>query len=151
MSDSLWPPRTIAHQAPPSMGFSRQKYWSRLPFSSPRNLPNLGIEPGLLHCRQMLYRLSHQGSQRPVQSVVLASLWPQPVAKISPVQQKFEEEQQKNDDLTEWTEQEGTSFQEDIFYSWSRSFPSRWQVLQTLQNLTYLPKQGKSMMEDAER
>ena len=39
-------PRTVAHQAPPSMGFSRQEYWSRLPFPSPGDLPKPGIEPG---------------------------------------------------------------------------------------------------------
>ena len=33
------------HQAPPSMGFSRQEYWSGLLFPSPGNLPNPGIEP----------------------------------------------------------------------------------------------------------
>ena len=33
------------HQASPSMGFSRQEYWSGLPFPSPGNLPNPGIEP----------------------------------------------------------------------------------------------------------
>ena len=38
-------PWTVAHQAPPSMGFSRQEYWSGLPFPSPGNLPNPGIEP----------------------------------------------------------------------------------------------------------
>ena len=37
-------PWTAAHQTPPSMGFSRQEYWSGLPFPSPRNLPNPGIE-----------------------------------------------------------------------------------------------------------
>jgi len=35
----------IAHQAPLSMGFSRQEYWSGLPFLSPEDLPNPGIEP----------------------------------------------------------------------------------------------------------
>ena len=39
-------PWTVAHQAPPSMGFSRQEYWSELSFSSPGDLPNSGIEPG---------------------------------------------------------------------------------------------------------
>ena len=39
-------PWTGAFQAPPSMGFSRQEYWSGLPFSSPGNLPNPGIQPG---------------------------------------------------------------------------------------------------------
>ena len=39
---TLW---TIAHQAPPSMGFSRQEYWSGLPCSPPGDLPDPGIEP----------------------------------------------------------------------------------------------------------
>ena len=34
-----------AHQAPPSVGFSRQEYWSGLPFPPPGDLPNPGIEP----------------------------------------------------------------------------------------------------------
>ena len=33
-----------------------------MPFSSPRDLPDPGIKPGLPHCRQMLYHLRHQGS-----------------------------------------------------------------------------------------
>ena len=37
-------PWTVAYQVPPSMGFSRQEYWSGLPFPSP-DLPNPGIEP----------------------------------------------------------------------------------------------------------
>ena len=48
-------PRTVAHQAPLSMGFSRQEHWSGLPFPSPGDLPN----PGLPHCRQILYPPSH--------------------------------------------------------------------------------------------
>ena len=40
-------PRTVAHQAPQSMEFSRQEYWSGLPFPSPGDLPNPGIEPVL--------------------------------------------------------------------------------------------------------
>ena len=39
-------PRTVAYQASPSMGFSRQEYWSGLPFPSPGDLPDPGIEPG---------------------------------------------------------------------------------------------------------
>ena len=38
-------PWTVAHQAPLSMGFSRHEYWSGLPFPSPGDLPNPGIEP----------------------------------------------------------------------------------------------------------
>ena len=39
-------PRTVAYQAPLSIGFSRQEYWSGLPFTSPGDLPDPGIEPG---------------------------------------------------------------------------------------------------------
>ena len=38
-------PWTVAHQAPLSMGFSRQEYWSELPFPSPGDLPDPGIKP----------------------------------------------------------------------------------------------------------
>ena len=38
-------PWTVTCQAPLSMEFSRQEYWSGLPFPTPRDLPNLGIEP----------------------------------------------------------------------------------------------------------
>ena len=46
MSDSLAAPWTIAHQAPLSTEFSRQEYWSGLPFLSPGYLPDAGIKPG---------------------------------------------------------------------------------------------------------
>ena len=38
-------PWTVAHQAPLSMGFSRQEYWSGLPFPSSGNIPDPGIKP----------------------------------------------------------------------------------------------------------
>ena len=38
-------PWTVSYQVPLSMGFSRQEYWSGLPFPSPGNLPNPGIKP----------------------------------------------------------------------------------------------------------
>ena len=61
----------IAYHASPSMEFSRQEYWSGLPFPSPEDLPDPGIKPGshiigrhkLPHYRQTLYCLSHQGKQ----------------------------------------------------------------------------------------
>ena len=88
-------PWTVVHQAPLSMGFSRQEHWSRLPFSSPGDLLKPGIKPGSLvwatredprilewgihsllqgiclilawnpglpHCKQILYHLIYQGS-----------------------------------------------------------------------------------------
>ena len=42
---TLATPWTVACQAPLSMGFSRQEYWSGLPFPSPGDLPDPGIEP----------------------------------------------------------------------------------------------------------
>ena len=39
-------PWTVAYQVPPSMGFSRQEYWSGWPFPSPGDLPYTGIKPG---------------------------------------------------------------------------------------------------------
>ena len=55
------------HQASLSMGFSRQEYWSGLPFPSPQDLPDPGIElwsqglnPGLQPYRKTLYPLSHR-------------------------------------------------------------------------------------------
>ena len=44
MSDSFATPWTVAPQAPLSMGFSRQEYWSGLSFPPPRDLPDPGIE-----------------------------------------------------------------------------------------------------------
>ena len=57
-------PWTVAHQAPLSMGFSRQEYWSGLPCPTPGDLPN----PGIKHtsftspCIGVLYPLNQQGS-----------------------------------------------------------------------------------------
>ena len=45
MSNSMTP-WAVIHQAPLSMGFSRQEYWSGFPFPSPGDLLDLGIEPG---------------------------------------------------------------------------------------------------------
>ena len=42
----LTTPWAAAYRAPPSMGFSRREYWSRLPFPSPEDLPDPGPEPG---------------------------------------------------------------------------------------------------------
>ena len=41
-------PQTVAHETPLFMGFSRQEFWSGLPFPSPRDLANPGTEPASL-------------------------------------------------------------------------------------------------------
>ena len=60
-------PWIVAYQALPSMGFSRQECWSGLPFLLQGIFPTQESNPGLLHCRQTLDRLSHQGSHLPRQ------------------------------------------------------------------------------------
>ena len=58
MSDSLsW---TVARQDPLSMGFPKQEYWSELPFPSPGDLPNSGIEPRSPALQVDSLPLSHQ-------------------------------------------------------------------------------------------
>ena len=58
-------PWTVSHQAPLSMRFSRQEYWTTA--ASPRDLlqgifPTQELNLGLLHCRQVLYQLGYRGS-----------------------------------------------------------------------------------------
>ena len=62
VSDSATP-RTIARQAPLSVKFPRQEYWSGLPFPSPGDLPNLGIKPASLESPGSLL-LRHLGRMR---------------------------------------------------------------------------------------
>ena len=57
-------PWTVACQAPLSIDFSRQDYWSGLPFPFPGDLPDLGPNPGLLYCRRVIYCLSHQRQEK---------------------------------------------------------------------------------------
>ena len=54
--------QSVVHWAPLSMGFFRQEYWSRLPFSPPRDLPDPGIEPMTPALQVGSLALSHQGS-----------------------------------------------------------------------------------------
>ena len=55
-------PWTVAHQAPLCVGFPRQEYWSHGHFLCQEIFQTQGSNPGLLHYRQILHRLSHQGS-----------------------------------------------------------------------------------------
>ena len=59
---TLETPWTVAHQAPLSVGFSRQEYWSGLPFPSPGDLPDPGIEPASAALQADSLPLSHHGS-----------------------------------------------------------------------------------------
>ena len=64
---TLCTPWSVGRQAPPSMGFSGQEYWSGLPFSTPGDLPDPGIEPTsptspALQVDSLL--LSHRGSPK---------------------------------------------------------------------------------------
>ena len=58
---TLVTPWTVIHQSPLSMEIFKQEYWSWESFPFPGALHNSGIKPSLLHSRQILYCLSHQG------------------------------------------------------------------------------------------
>ena len=57
-------PWTVARQAPLSIEFSREEYWSRLPFPSPGDFPDPGTEPRSPALQAILYQLIQQGSPR---------------------------------------------------------------------------------------
>ena len=61
-SNCLQPPWTVAHQAPLSIRFPRQEYWSRLPFPSPGDRPDPGIKPISPALQTDSLLLSPQGS-----------------------------------------------------------------------------------------
>ena len=60
MENSLRPHVLVAHQAPLTMGFPREEYWCGLPFPSPGDFPNPGIEWHLLHWHVDSLPLSHK-------------------------------------------------------------------------------------------
>ena len=66
-------PWTVACQAPLSMEFSRQGYWSGLPFPSPGDLPDPGIKPGSSTLQADSYPLSHQGRILPTAAAAAAA------------------------------------------------------------------------------
>ena len=73
-------PWTVALQGPLSMGFSRQEYWSGLPFPSPGDLPNPGIKPGYPAWLADSLPLSCQGSTETGWETLIPSFW-----EISPI------------------------------------------------------------------
>ena len=64
-------PWTVARQAPLSVEFSGQEYWSGLSFPSPWNCSEPGIEPRSSALQEMLYCLSHQGSPMPCPTILI--------------------------------------------------------------------------------
>ena len=82
VSNSFATPWTVAHQTPLSMGFPRQEYWSRVPFSSLMGLPQPGIEPGspahLLRAGRQADSLppDHQGSPIRLLGHLKSCVWP---------------------------------------------------------------------------
>ena len=72
---TLCNPWAVAHQAPLSMGFSKQEYWSGLPFPSPGYHPSPGINQALLYYRQILYHFSHQENLSLDKVVINSCCW----------------------------------------------------------------------------
>ena len=71
-------PWTVTYNIPPSMEFSRQEYWSELPFPSPGNLPDPGIEPG-----------------SPVLQADTFTLWDSPEERKKPAKTNFSFQEKK--------------------------------------------------------
>ena len=68
-------PWTVAHQAPLSMGFSRQEYWSGVPFPPPGHLPNPGIEPSFPESPALAGRFFTTESPRHMVRWFLVHVW----------------------------------------------------------------------------
>ena len=62
---TLCDPMDCSLPDPSVYGIFQARYWSGLPFLLQEIFPTQGLNPGLPHCRQTLYRLSHQGSKSP--------------------------------------------------------------------------------------
>ena len=87
MSDSFEIPWTVAHQAPLSMEFPKQEYWSGLPFPSPGDFPDPGIEPtspASLALQDDSLPLSHQGRPLITMYICYYSSKPQTLTIIPP-------------------------------------------------------------------
>ena len=76
---------TITYQAPLTMGFSRQEYWSGLPFPFPGDLPNPGIEPGSLALQADALPSEPPGKTDPCKCLTLNSALrlPHPILKAT--------------------------------------------------------------------
>ena len=64
-------PWTVAHQAPLFMEFSRQAYWSGLPFPSPEDFPTQGSNLALSHCRLILYQFTRDAPYHELAQIYL--------------------------------------------------------------------------------
>ena len=76
-------PWTVAYQAPPSMGFSRQECWSGLPLPSPGDLPNPGIKPGSPSLQEDALPSEPPGKPSTDKSKVLGALIKYPIIELS--------------------------------------------------------------------
>ena len=97
------------------MEFSRPKYWSGEPFPSPGDLSNPGIKPRSLHCRWILYQLSHKGSPRILEWVAYpfssGSSWPRNRTGVSGTVGRF---------FTNWAIREATTWGPLLLCPWIR-------------------------------
>ena len=107
-------PWTRAPQGPLPWRFSRQEYWSRLPCPPQGIFPTQGSNPGLPHCRQNLYHLSHQGSPRILERVTYpfsrGSSQPRNWTGVSCIAGRF---------FTSWSTREALNASNILDYKWS--------------------------------
>ena len=120
-------PTLCFYQAPLSMGFSRQEYWSELPFPSPGDLPNPGIEPrdrtwDSRIVDRCFNHLSHQGSPLHASKVMLKILQVRLQQYMShelrDVQASFRKGRGTRDQIANihWVMEKAREFQKNIYF-----------------------------------
>ena len=87
MSDSFVSPWTVAHQALSSTGFSRQEYWSGMPFPSPGDLPDPEIEPMFPALAGRFFTTVPPG--KPLEALVLIMYGTDPQLEVIPSPREY--------------------------------------------------------------
>ena len=117
MSDSLWPPWTVAHQAAVSMEISRQEYWNGLSFPFPGDLPDRGIEPGS-PALQADTLLSEQPGNQVMLKILQARFQQYANLELPDVQTGFRKGRRTRDQSANicWIIEKAREFQKNIYF-----------------------------------
>ena len=119
-------PWTVACQAPLSMEFSRQEYWSGSHSLLQGIFPTQGSNQGFPRCRQILYHLSHRGSQRILEWVACpfarGSSWPRKWTRVSRISGEF---------FTSWTTRKvHNCYCTEVKFAIPKCVPLAWELIQ---------------------
>ena len=111
---ALCSPMDYSPPGSPAMEFSKQEYWSGLPFPLQGIAPTQGLNPGLLHCRWILNQLSHKENPRILEWVAYSfssgSSQPRNRTRVSCIASRF---------FTNWAIREADKSLGEVLSSWS--------------------------------